>query len=70
MWMICHAQGLDGTPIMLQCSTTDRTITGPASNSLTKDGTNTTVTSFTIKANTSVLILKTDTNTWRFYGDV
>jgi hypothetical protein len=59
-----------GACIVLECGGTARTITGPAPNSLTIDGKSGTVTSFTLKADTSVAIRKTGTNTWRVYGDV
>ena len=59
-----------GSVVLLTCDSTARTITGPASNSLSLDGKSGTVTSFTLKANTSVAIRKTDTNAWRVYGDV
>ena len=58
-----------GTCIVLECGGTARTITGPAANSLTLDGKSGTVTSFVLKAYTSVAIRKTDTNAWRVYGD-
>ena len=59
-----------GTCILLQCDGTARTITGPAASSLTLDGNSGTVTSFALKANTSVAIRKTGTDAWRVYGDV
>lgn len=59
-----------GTCILLTCSTTARTITGPASSSLTVEGAASAVTSFTLKANKSVLIRKTGADAWRVYGDV
>lgn len=58
-----------GTCIILECDGTARTITGPAASSLTLDGNSGTVTSFVLKAYTSVAIRKTDTNAWRVYGD-
>ncbi len=59
-----------GTCIMLQCGSTSRTISGPGSNTLTLEGSATTVSSFTLKANKSVVIRKTATDAWRVYGDV
>lgn len=60
----------DGAVVLLTCGATARTITGPTSNSLTLEGSAAAVTSFTIKANKSVVIRKTDTNAWRVFGDV
>jgi len=59
-----------GTCIMLQCDSTSRTISGPGANTLTLEGSATTVSSFTLKANKSVVIRKTATDAWRVYGDV
>ena len=59
-----------GTCIMLQCGSTSRTISGPGANTLTLEGSATTVSSFTLKANKSVVIRKTATDAWRVYGDV
>lgn len=59
-----------GTCILLTCDSTARTITGPASSSLTLEGSATAVTSFTLKANKSAVIRKTATDAWRVYGDV
>ena len=59
-----------GTCIMLQCSSTSRTISGPGANTLTLEGSATTVSSVTLKANKSVVIRKTATDAWRVYGDV
>lgn len=59
-----------GTCIMLQCGSTSRTISGPGANTLTLEGSATTVSSVTLKANKSVVIRKTATDAWRVYGDV
>lgn len=59
-----------GSVVLLTCDSTARTITGPASNSLTLEGSATAVTSFTLKANKSAVIRKTGTDAWRVFGDV
>lgn len=59
-----------GSCILLRCDTTNRTITGPATNSLILEGSSASVTNFVLKANKSVIIRKTGTNSWRVYGDV
>lgn len=59
-----------GTCILLTCGTTARTVTGPAANSLSLEGSASAATSFVLKANKSAVIRKTGTNTWRVYGDV
>lgn len=58
-----------GTCILLRCDGTARTITGPATNSLTLEGSATGVTSFVMKINKSYVIRKTGTDAWRVYGD-
>lgn len=59
-----------GACVLLQCGSTARTITGPASSSLVLEGSATAVTSFTLKANKGAVIRKTATDAWHVYGDV
>lgn len=59
-----------GSAFILECDGTARTISRAGSDTITIDGKSGTVTSFTLKANTSVAMVRTSTTTWRAYGDI
>ena len=59
-----------GSAFILECGGTACTISRGGSDTITIDGKSGTVTSFTLKANTSVAMVRTSTTTWRAYGDI